>query len=189
MLACIQYKCRDPCPGICAPNGICQVVNHLPSCYCPPGLTGNAYVNCIEKLEGMFSKKLRLLKFIYGYVSRFVTKDILVFITDVVKPTPCTPSPCGPNSLCREVNAQAICTCQIDFMGTPPNCRPECTINSECASDKACVNRKCVNPCVNQCARNANCRVIAHNPICSCQDRFTGDPFTNCVPSKYPLHS
>lgn len=55
MLACIQNKCKDPCPGICAPNGICQVVNHLPSCYCPPGLTGNAYTYCVEKVEGVYS--------------------------------------------------------------------------------------------------------------------------------------
>lgn len=54
MLACIQNKCKDPCPGVCAQNAICQVVNHLPSCYCPPGKTGNAYVNCVEKVEGMF---------------------------------------------------------------------------------------------------------------------------------------
>lgn len=108
---------------------------------------------------------------------------------DVEKPTPCTPSPCGPNSQCREVNSQAVCTCQNEFIGSPPNCRPECTINSECASNKACVNRKCVDPCVNQCARNANCRVIAHSPICSCKDRFTGDSFVNCVPSKYILNT
>lgn len=106
-------------------------------------------------------------------------------LSDLIKPTPCTPSPCGPNSQCREVNSQAVCSCQIDFMGTPPNCRPECTINSECLSDKACMNRKCVDPCAGQCARNAVCRVFAHNPICSCKDRFTGDPFTNCVPSKF----
>lgn len=54
MLACVQNKCKDPCPGVCAPNAMCQVVNHLPSCNCPPGLTGNAYVNCIEKEEGIF---------------------------------------------------------------------------------------------------------------------------------------
>lgn len=51
-LACIQNKCKDPCPGICAPNGICQVVNHLPSCHCPMGLTGDAYTYCIDKVEG-----------------------------------------------------------------------------------------------------------------------------------------
>lgn len=82
------------------------------------------------------------------------------------------------------MNSQAVCSCQPEFMGTPPNCRPECTISTECTSEKACVNRKCIDPCIGQCARNAICRVIAHNPICLCKDRFTGDPFTNCVPSK-----
>lgn len=86
------------------------------------------------------------------------------------------------------MNSQAVCSCQNEFIGSPPNCRPECTINSECASNKACVNRKCVDPCINQCAKNANCRVIAHSPICSCKDRFTGDSFVNCVPSKYIIY-
>lgn len=72
-------------------------------------------------------------------------------------------------------------------MGIPPNCRPECTINSECPTDKACVNRKCINPCKDQCGKNANCRVIAHNPMCSCQEHYTGDPFTYCMPGKFKI--
>lgn len=183
MLACIQNKCKNPCPGVCAPNAICQVVNHLPSCHCPPGLAGNAYQYCVTKVEGK-----NLLKFIKIEINKILTKLSLLIIQWPlfldVKPTPCSPSPCGPNSECREVNSQAVCSCQADFMGTPPNCRPECTINSECSVVKSCINRKCVDPCIGQCGRNANCRVISHNPICSCQDRFTGDPFTNCVPSK-----
>lgn len=55
MQACVQNKCKDPCPGVCASNAICQVVNHIPSCYCPPGLTGNAYTYCVEKVEGMYN--------------------------------------------------------------------------------------------------------------------------------------
>lgn len=106
---------------------------------------------------------------------------------DYVNVTPCTPSPCGPNSQCREINSQAVCSCRDTFIGIPPNCRPECTINSECATDKACVNRKCVNPCRDQCGKNANCRVIAHNPMCSCQEHYTGDPFSYCMPGIYKL--
>lgn len=116
------------------------------------------------------------------YFYTLITNNSLFLVQP--KPEPCSPSPCGPNSQCREVNSQAVCSCQPEFMGNPPNCRPECTINSECSSDKACINRKCVNPCLNQCGRNANCRVISHTPICTCQERFTGDPFTNCVSSK-----
>lgn len=51
-LACTQNKCKDPCPGVCGSNAICQVVNHLPTCYCSPGLTGNPYSYCIDKVEG-----------------------------------------------------------------------------------------------------------------------------------------
>lgn len=99
----------------------------------------------------------------------------------------CYPSPCGPNSQCRSVNGQAVCTCLVGYMGSPPNCRPECIINSECSLDKACVNQKCVNPCPKPCGINANCKVINHSPICSCQTSYTGDPFTICnlIKSKF----
>lgn len=138
------------------------------------------HIHIVKKVK--VNKTINSLK---KYVSLKMLVSIIISFSDVVKSTPCTPSPCGPNSQCQEVNSQAVCSCQPEFVGTPPNCRPECTINSECATDKACKNRKCIDPCINQCGRNANCRVIAHNPICSCQDHFTGDPFTNCMPSEF----
>lgn len=64
--------------------------------------------------------------------------------------------------------------------GTPPNCRPECTINAECASTLACINQRCGDPCANVCGYNAQCSVINHTPVCSCLPGFTGDPFTQC---------
>lgn len=65
----------------------------------------------------------------------------------------------------------------------PPNCRPECVVSSECPQNKACLNQKCVNPCTSDaCAKNAICKVVNHNPICSCSHGFTGDPFTRCIP-------
>lgn len=44
--ACVNNKCRDPCPGICGSNTECQVVNHTPYCSCLPGFTGNPSVAC-----------------------------------------------------------------------------------------------------------------------------------------------
>lgn len=94
---------------------------------------------------------------------------------------PCDPSPCGPYSQCHEVNQHAVCSCQTDFIGMPPNCRPECVVSSECAQDKACLNQQCKTPCVaDVCAPNAICRVVNHNAICSCSSGFTGDPFIEC---------
>lgn len=46
--ACIRNKCQDPCPGTCGQNAQCNVVNHIPMCSCPPGLTGNAFVQCSQ---------------------------------------------------------------------------------------------------------------------------------------------
>lgn len=65
-------------------------------------------------------------------------------------------------------------------MGSPPNCRPECTINSDCPSNKACMNQKCRDPCPGSCGLGANCAVLNHIPICTCPEGYTGDPFANC---------
>lgn len=44
--ACLNSKCKDPCPGICGQNAVCQVVNHLPSCTCITGYTGDPFRHC-----------------------------------------------------------------------------------------------------------------------------------------------
>lgn len=93
---------------------------------------------------------------------------------------PCSPSPCGPNSKCREINSQAVCTCLPDYKGIPPSCRPECVVNAECPQHLACVNNKCADPCPNSCGLKAQCTTKNHNPICICPVGFTGDPFTLC---------
>lgn len=44
--ACVNNKCKDPCPGICGINAECIVSNHAPSCSCLPGYTGNPLSSC-----------------------------------------------------------------------------------------------------------------------------------------------
>lgn len=94
---------------------------------------------------------------------------------------PCDPSPCGPNSNCRVLSEHAVCSCQTGFIGVPPSCRPECTGSSECSQNKACVNNKCIDPCPGTCGQNTKCLVVNHNPICSCSNGYTGDPFVHCA--------
>lgn len=100
---------------------------------------------------------------------------------------PCSPSPCGPYSICREVNKYAVCSCHPNCIGTPPSCRPECMISSECALNLACINQKCLDPCPGTCGISARCQVVNHNPICSCLNGFTGDPFIRCIPEQSKL--
>lgn len=68
------------------------------------------------------------------------------------------------------------------FIGSPPNCRYECILNSECPSNLACIQQKCRDPCPGSCGVNANCHVVNHNSICSCLIGFIGDPFLICNP-------
>lgn len=93
---------------------------------------------------------------------------------------PCTPSPCGPHSQCQEVNGLASCSCMPEFSGSPPYCKPECTSNSECPSNLACINQKCKDPCINVCGINAQCKTISHTPMCFCENGYTGNAFASC---------
>lgn len=99
---------------------------------------------------------------------------------------PCIPSPCGPYSDCHVVQEHPVCSCLPQYFGSPPSCRPECTISSECPADKSCINQQCVDPCPGVCGINAMCRTVNHNPICSCMYGYVGDPFIRCMlqPSK-----
>ena len=112
---------------------------------------------------------------------------IFVVTTTLVPPpqNPCFPSPCGPNTECRVVDGRAGCSCIPDFFGVPElGCRPECVLNTDCNRQQSCVRNKCANPCDGQCGRQAECTVVNHMAVCTCPERYTGDPFIRCVPGK-----
>lgn len=123
--ACINNRCIDPCIGTCGSQAICSVTNHIPSCTCPEGYEGDAFISCRP-----------------------------IVVRDEVNP--CSPSPCGPNSMCRISNGGAICGCLPNMIGSPPQCRPECTVSAECALQQACLNQKCRDPCPGVCGSNAS---------------------------------
>lgn len=101
-------------------------------------------------------------------------------VLDEVK-DPCVPSPCGAFSTCRNFGGQASCSCSPGYIGSPPNCRPECVTNQDCISSLACINQKCKDPCLGSCGQNARCSVMNHLAICSCLEGYKGDPFTACT--------
>lgn len=101
---------------------------------------------------------------------------------------PCIPSPCGFNSKCEVANNAPSCSCLPDFIGNPPDCRPECISNSECPTQLACINQKCRNPCPGSCGTNTDCRVISHTAMCICLVGFEGDPFVLCNPKQSKCH-
>lgn len=99
----------------------------------------------------------------------------------IERPTPCVPSPCGANAICKEQNGIGSCTCIEDYTGNPyESCRPECVINTDCPSNRACIRNKCQDPCPGTCGQNADCQVINHLASCMCRPGYTGDPFRHC---------
>lgn len=50
-LACVAYKCVNPCIGVCGELAICHVSRHNPTCTCPPGFTGDPFFQCREVLR------------------------------------------------------------------------------------------------------------------------------------------
>lgn len=159
--ACVNNKCKDPCPGVCGLNAECRVQNHSPICLCIEGYTGDPSREC----------------------------SVAERVTERPKTEGCYPSPCGPNSNCREVNGHPVCSCQSGYIGTPPSCRPECVVSSECSQDRACINQKCTDPCPGTCGTEARCQVVNHNPICSCPPGYTGDPFIQCIKKEFRENS
>lgn len=108
-------------------------------------------------------------------------KLMIILATSVSDP--CTPNPCGPNSVCRASGTVAHCSCRRPLMAEPA-CRPECRGDSECPPHLACRNEKCRDPCPGACGQRALCRTVMHSPICTCPQNYIGDPFVRCLPGK-----
>lgn len=125
-------------------------------CYCQSGYTGDPFLRC----------------------------SIIVVTEPPARIDPCRSGICGLYGECRVANDRAICTCKSGYFGTPPNCRPECTINQDCPNDRVCINNKCTDSCAGNaaCGYQAYCRVINHVTNCFCNEGYVGDPFTACKP-------
>lgn len=203
--ACINRKCVDPCPGVCGQGAQCQVRNHSPICMCPPPLIGDPFVRCLPRPTRKQRPKIDFGMPKLGYTCRSpslphckgihsLVLPLLINISfvELLAPSPppatpyrdpCVPSPCGLYATCRNQQDQAVCACQPNYFGTPPHCRPECTINADCPTQLACINEKCGDPCAGACGQNTECRVINHTPNCVCLQGYVGDAFVACRPA------
>lgn len=185
--SCVKTKCVDPCPGTCGFNARCQVVNHNPICSCKAGFTGDPFVRCIPEERKNCLPRVATCISQNQYNTPFLPSNALFQRAGrpVVQETPtdpCIPSPCGPNSQCKAVGHTAACSCLPNYIGRAPNCRPECTSNSQCTPMKACINERCGDPCPGSCGSNALCTVQNHQPNCRCIEGYEGDPYTSCSP-------
>lgn len=158
---CINHHCKDPCLiGICGLDAECRVINHKPLCDCPENYDGDPYIECI--LNGMDANQ---------------TNDFM----------PCDPNPCAgiENTMCIEQNGMGTCVCLPNYYGDPEKesgCMPKCTEHMDCPANRACIQRKCRDPCENVCPENADCHITANRmAMCACKSGYTGDAYRNCT--------
>lgn len=74
-LACMNLKCRDPCPGSCGANAECRVVSHTPTCVCLAGYTGDPFTQCVvQQCKGAYCLRSRVcivcLRFVVCFPDR-----------------------------------------------------------------------------------------------------------------------
>ncbi|KAK9880680.1 hypothetical protein WA026_011916 [Henosepilachna vigintioctopunctata] len=121
---------------------------------------------------------------------------------------------CGKNTDCLMVNHRPVCKCKPGFTGNPNFfCKPitgsisdqgcssnhacKCSSNNECPGYLACIKGICIDLCLMrvQCGRDAICRMLNHEAICTCKEGYTGDPLSFChltaleIPSLCPPNS
>lgn len=153
---------------------MCRTVSHTPNCICLAGFVGDPFISCLPEGSGIIKK-----------IQTFSHPPILAKPVLLEEPTtPCIPSPCGTNAICKEQNGAGSCTCLPDYVGNPyEGCRPECILNSDCAANLACIQSKCRDPCPGTCGLNAECRVVNHLAACTCSQGYIGNPFSFCNPA------
>ncbi|XP_076684037.1 uncharacterized protein LOC143377019 [Andrena cerasifolii] len=203
---CTNNRCINPCEGLCGVNAICETRSHVPTCYCPPGQTGDPFTSC--RLAdpqaackpnpcGLNTKcevvnEIPVCSCLPGYLGSPLTgcrhecesdaecPSHLACVSSFRCESPCA---CGSNAECKVVNHQAICSCPKNWLGNAlVACRPECTSHSDCPGNKpACLYQKCMNPCDGVCGVNADCNLRGITPVCSCPSHMTGNPFFSCM--------
>jgi len=176
---CQNQKCvekPDPCvPSPCGPGAVCTInFGGNPICRCEPGLIPKP-----DTITGCGPECVRDPDCQTGYICQSQRC--------VVKPDPCDPSPCGPNTECSVTpNGNPICRCLPNYIPQPDTitgCGRECERDPDCSSGNICQNYQCVprpDPCdPTPCGRNTECNVNRQgNPVCTCTDGFEPAPDT-----------
>ncbi|KAK9513085.1 hypothetical protein O3M35_001355 [Rhynocoris fuscipes] len=191
-MACFSGECRNPCleTNPCGDNAECIVVDTLPlrtmSCQCLPGFAGDADVKCTKastEAPGCTSDS-----------------DCSISETCVNRNcvNPCVISnPCALSAICQPTNHKAVCKCPDNLVGDPfvncykvPISSAECTSDFDCPFDKACINQRCQDPCVNRpCGTSAECTTLQHRPTCACPQGWAGNPQINCYKPECKIDS
>lgn len=177
---CTNAQCVNPClyDNPCSPRAECQASNHLAVCKCPIGFTGNPYIDCVREPQPECEYDTDCPSRL-ACINQKCGDPCLAF------------EPCQKPAYCEVVPSSPVrtmvCICPEGYVSSgPATCKPTvpitpvgCISDSDCASDRACINSICRNPC--NCGSNSECRIKDHKPVCSCAQGYEGNPEIECV--------
>lgn len=221
--ACINNKCKDPCVQICGTNAICTTINHVPTCSCPPEMSGDPFVSCrvIQRQP------------IDPCHPNSCGPNSLCRVHNGIAVCSCQPEMIGTPPSCRR-ECVVSADCDLQRSCTRNKCTDPCPgskftdiiiieftyvlLKVVLIFKKSFIlslfkyicdfehhiqfflnyltNKKFFSPqnriaedtfsnlnlfySIAACGQNSECKVINHNPICSCKPGFSGDPFVRC---------
>lgn len=184
--ACIQGFCSDPCTlrGACGINALCKTVLHRPRCSCPSCFIGRPNIECKPDPK---CEPLPIPRPADPQISTSCQQD-----SDCHESLRCDPNGqcsdpcqnptyfCELNKKCETRHHRPVCVCKFGFIVNDIGelaCAPEirdCQQDIDCASNMACIENRCKNPCMSgvhnrpACPSNKSCQVQDHKPICIC---------------------
>lgn len=187
--ACMHGICMDPCSmrDVCGENALCQTILHRPRCSCPSCYIGRPNVECKADIN-CISTTTTTPRPATTPISSSCTNDADCHETLRCDrygqcSDPCdTPTAyqCEKNKKCETRRHRPVCVCKSGFVVNEYGeltCAPdkrECSRDDDCASNMACIDLKCRNPCVatpnrrSPCDADKACEVNDHKPICIC---------------------
>ncbi|XP_041673606.1 neurogenic locus notch homolog protein 1-like isoform X3 [Drosophila eugracilis] len=182
--SCLQGHCSDPCTmrGVCGVNALCKTVLHRPQCSCPSCHIGRPEVECKpdpkclpEEADPKTNEQIPCSRDSecpetlqcgqYGQCTDPCNNPLFI---------------CESNKKCETRRHQPVCICKSGFIVNEYGeltCAPdkrECYRDDDCASNMACSDGKCRNPCIVPigraaiCPENKSCEVQNHKPVCIC---------------------
>lgn len=180
--ACYNEKCLNPCthgPTQCGRGADCLAQNHRAHCVCPLGTQGNPLISCVRG--------------VCQYNEDCRDDEACDRLNRVCRPV-CDLDSCALTARCEGRHHQPVCNCQPGTTGNPyVECsgyreQPQCTVDSDCPSQLACINVHCENPCAKSdvCSPQQTCTVLDTLPLrtvmCRCPIDTTTDNAGRCVP-------
>ena len=202
--ACVNNKCVDACAAsnACGSNSDCTAVNHR-KCL---GFFLNNYSENSEKFRHHFQSFQKIgavCECKTGFTGSPYQGCVVLVLCASESQCPTSQTCTGGVCVSRCQSSRDCLPSQHCIEG---KCRPACTENSQCTSGQVCYNSVCVqevrcrsdqecgdgenclksnngksecrNPCDGTiiCGRNAACKVVNRQAVCSCKEGFFGNP-------------